>query len=96
MDRRFASIIFVLLAACARRYHVQGLVVQTDPAARTILVSHRPIDGYMPAMTMPFHLAPKDDLTRLTPGARVDFDLRVSKPHRSSATCASMNRSSKA
>jgi len=84
VDRRFALITFGLLTACAHRYRVQGLVLQTDPAQRTVLVSHRPIDHYMPAMTMRFHVTSKEDLSRLAPGARVDFDLRVSK-HESSA-----------
>jgi protein SCO1/2 len=64
---------------CAKHYRVQGIVLQNDPAARTVLVSHRPIDGYMPAMTMAFHVAPKENVSALAPGTRLDFDLRVSK-----------------
>jgi protein SCO1/2 len=67
------------LASCAKHYRVEGLIVQVDPAQRTILVSHRPIDHYMPPMTMPFHVAAREDLTTLAPGARVSFDLRVGK-----------------
>jgi protein SCO1/2 len=58
---------------------MEGLILQADPANRTILVSHRPIEGYMPAMTMPFHVAPKEDVSKLVAGTRVNFDLRVSK-----------------
>ena len=49
-----------------------------------MLVSHRPIAGYMPAMTMPFRVAAKEDLSGLAPGARVEFELRVGK-HESAA-----------
>lgn len=80
MIRRLALLVVLFaLASCARRYRVEGLVVQVDPAQRTILVSHRPIQHYMPPMTMPFHVAAREDLTKLTPGTRVSFDLRVGK-----------------
>ena len=69
----------VLLAGCSRHYKVEGLILQTDSANRTILVSHKPIEGYMGAMAMPFHVAPNEDLAKLTPGTRVDFELRVAK-----------------
>jgi protein SCO1 len=66
-------------ASCAKHYRVEGLIVQVDPAQRTILVSHRPIEHFMPPMTMPFHVAAQEDLTQLAPGTRVNFDLRVGK-----------------
>jgi Cu/Ag efflux protein CusF len=69
----------ILLTGCAKHYRVQGVVLQTNPADRTIVVSHRPIDRYMPSMAMPFHVDPKGDLSKLTPGTRVDFDLYVGK-----------------
>lgn len=67
------------VTACARHYKVEGLVIQTDQIQRTILVSHRPIKNYMPGMTMPFHVARHEDLSKLTPGTRVSFDLRIGK-----------------
>lgn len=67
------------LSGCAHRYRVEGLVLAVDPANRTILVSHRPIGKYMPAMTMQFAVAPHENLSKLAPGARVDFELRDSK-----------------
>ena len=69
----------VALTGCAKRYPVEGLVIQMDTARRTMLVSHRPIAGYMPAMTMPFHIAPGEPLEKLAPGTRVKFELRISK-----------------
>ena len=44
-----------------------------------MVVSHRPIDGYMPAMTMPFRVAAREDVSKLQPGSRVAFDLQVGK-----------------
>ena len=63
----------------ARVYPVDGIVVAVDPAARTMLVSHRPIARYMPAMMMPFRVADTAILRSLHPGARIRFDLSVSK-----------------
>jgi protein SCO1/2 len=42
-----------------------------------MLVSHRPIARYMPAMVMPFRVEHPHDLDALYPGARVQFDLVV-------------------
>ncbi len=58
---------------------MEGVVLQVDPPNRTVVVSHRPVAGYMGAMTMPFHVAPKEDLTKIEPGTRLNFDLRVGK-----------------
>jgi protein SCO1/2 len=78
VTRRIVFCIAALsIASCARRYRVEGLVIQVDPTKRTILVSHRPIGHYMPPMTMPFHVAAHEDLTKLTPGTRLNFDLHV-------------------
>ena len=61
----------------ARNYAVDGIVVAVDPAARTMLVSHRPIPNYMPAMMMPFRVEDAKDLAGVHPGTRVEFDLAV-------------------
>jgi len=71
----------LLLAGCAHRYRVEGLVLRVDPGNRTILVSHRPIENYMPAMSMQFSVAPRENIAQLAPGARVTFDLRNSVAH---------------
>jgi protein SCO1/2 len=67
----------VILAA--KSFAVDGIVVAVDPVARTMLVSHRAIDRYMPAMMMPFRVAEAGELNGLYPGARVEFDLVVGK-----------------
>ena len=67
------------VALAAKSYPVDGIVVALDPAARTMLVSHRPIGRYMGAMVMPFRVQTAGDLDGLYPGARVQFDLLVGK-----------------
>jgi protein SCO1/2 len=71
-------------AAFAKTYPVDGIVLALDPAAHTMLVSHRPIAKYMPAMVMPFRVDQPGDLATLYPGARVQFDLVITN-HRSLA-----------
>jgi protein SCO1/2 len=65
----------------AKSFAVDGIVVAVDRGARTILVSHRPIAKYMPAMMMPFRVENDGELEGLYPGARVRFDLVVNRAH---------------
>jgi protein SCO1/2 len=74
---KWMTLLFLLLLA--HRYPVEGVVVETVPAQRQMVVAHRPIDNYMPAMTMPFRVGKEVDLGRLTPGTRVEFELNVGK-----------------
>jgi len=74
---RACLLIVAAAAASAKTYPVDGIVLALDPAARTMLVSHRPIAKYMPAMVMPFRVEQPGDLAFLYPGARVQFDLVV-------------------
>ena len=76
--RILAPLLFAATLA-ARTYPVDGVVVAVDPAARTILVAHRPIANYMGAMMMPFHVADPRDLAGIAPGSRVQFDLDVAR-----------------
>ena len=54
-------------------------MVETHPGLREMVVAHRPIDNYMPAMTMAFRVGREVDLAKLTPGTRVAFELKVGK-----------------
>ena len=65
------------LPLVGKTYSVDGIVVAVDVAARTMLVSHRAIAHYMPAMLMPFRVENAAELTALHPGARIGFDLAV-------------------
>ena len=62
--------------AAGRAFPVTG-VVTAAPADGRVMVAHEAIAGYMPAMTMPFALAPGEPVPALTPGDRVRFTLRV-------------------
>ncbi len=80
MLTRLSTLAFLLgLPLLAKTYAVDGIVVAVDPAARSMLVSHRAIAHYMPAMLMPFRAESAAQLTALHPGARILFDLSVTK-----------------
>lgn len=74
-------LLWLLLPAllAAKRYPVEGIVVEVDPRAATVTVSHGAIPGYMPAMVMPFRAASAAALGKLHPGSRVSFDLVTRK-----------------
>lgn len=61
-----------ITTSCARRYPVDGLVIAVRPEHHEIVISHREVEGLMPAMTMPFHVT-KHQMIGLYPGARVNF-----------------------
>ena len=67
------------LTSCAKRYPAEGLVLRVERERQTVTISHREIRGYMPAMTMPFRVKSAAELSGLAPGARVQFQLEVSK-----------------
>jgi protein SCO1/2 len=73
----FVAIVVVPLFA--KTYSVDGIVVAVDAGARTMLVSHRAIAHYMPAMLMPFRAEDAAELAVLHPGARIQFELSVTK-----------------
>ena len=76
------SIVFFLcifLCSCARHFRVQGIVLAIDRPNQTLTISHRAIPGYMEAMSMPFHVEAARDLEHLTPGSRIDFQLKVTR-----------------
>ena len=59
----------------AGSHHVEGLVVEVEPALGVVVVAHGPIKGYMSAMTMPFRASRAADLLGLKPGMRIRFKL---------------------
>ena len=73
------TVFAVILAA--KSYNVDGIVVAVDRTAGTMLVSHRPIEHYMPAMMMPFRVADASELRELYPGARIVFRLEIGKDY---------------
>jgi protein SCO1/2 len=69
----------LFLCSCARHFHAQGIVLAVDLPNQTLTISHRAIPGYMEAMSMPFHVEAARDLEHLTPGSRIDFQLKVTR-----------------
>jgi len=61
--------------ACAKHYPVRGMVLGVNAPAQTVIVSHRDIPQYMPAMSMAFRVRKPAELTGLYPGAQIEFDL---------------------
>ena len=79
--RRSNLLLFILpallLSACARRYQVQGLVLEVNRNDRTMMISHRAIPGYMDAMAMPFWVRTAPELDSVKRGDQVEFQLVV-------------------
>jgi protein SCO1/2 len=59
-----------------REFAATGLIVEVLDAGQ-VSVAHEAIPDFMPAMVMPLTLADPRDATRLRPGDRVQFTLRV-------------------
>ena len=74
-----ACVIFGLVTSCAKRYPAEGMVLRVEREKQTVVISHREIRGYMPAMAMPFRVKDAAQLEGLMPGSRVDFQLAVGK-----------------
>ncbi|MBL8229508.1 MAG: SCO family protein [Bryobacterales bacterium] len=72
----------LLSTSCAKRYHLQGLVLEVRPTAQTIVVSHKAIPGVMPAMAMPLRVANPREISGLVPGTFIDFQLANSEARR--------------
>ena len=67
----------LLVCGCAKRYAVTGMVLEVNPPAQTLVVSHEAIPGFMDAMTMSFPVRDDAELRGLSPGAQVDGRLVV-------------------
>ncbi|MGH9721466.1 MAG: SCO family protein [Bryobacteraceae bacterium] len=69
--------LLVAVAVYAKTYPANGIVLRVDSAAREVVISHRPIAGYMDAMVMPFRVRDARELDGLRPGTEVGFELVV-------------------
>jgi protein SCO1/2 len=77
--RALAALVVFTTALTAKSYQVDGIIIALDPVAHSMLVSHRSIPKYMGAMMMSFRVEDPEELRPLYPGARVQFELVVSK-----------------
>ena len=66
-------------SACATHYQARGLVLRVDHEARTVTVSHEPVQGFMDAMVMPFELRHPSEMNDLVAGDRIAFRLASHK-----------------
>lgn len=65
------------------------MILGVDPAQQTVVISHRDIPHYMPAMSMPFRVRTAAELAGLAPGAQIEGMLVV---HKSSAYIQHLRR----
>lgn len=64
-------------ARAAHTYPVSGIVKALDPDSSTITVQHREVAGFMPAMTMPFRVKDRHEISKFHIGDEVSFTLQV-------------------
>jgi Cu/Ag efflux protein CusF len=57
-------------------YDGAGVVVSVDHNTGTVEINHEDIEGFMPAMTMPFKAVRPSLLDKIEPGDKVEFKLR--------------------
>jgi len=73
------SLSLLLLTACAMHIPVRGMVAGVNDAELTVIISHRDIPHYVPALSMPFHVRKQAELAGLHPGAQIEFRLVARK-----------------
>jgi protein SCO1/2 len=64
-------------SAADKEYAVKGMVLRSDPANRSLVVSHEKIVGLMDSMIMPFDVRDAKELDGVVPGAVIEFTLIV-------------------
>jgi protein SCO1 len=72
----------LLLSACsspAREYEMKGQILAVDHESRTLTIRHDDIQGFMPAMTMPFRVRDTRQLQDRVPGDLVRATLIVTE-----------------
>lgn len=60
-------------------FQVKGVVVELQPAEKSVRIRHEEIPDYMPAMTMPFDVRDTNELTGLEAGDTVVFRMTVTE-----------------
>ena len=60
-----------------KEYPLEGEVRKVDPEARELQIRHEAIEGFMPAMTMPFRMPEGTDFSEFRVGDYVEGKLRV-------------------
>ena len=78
----FIIVVLVAAGACSRppeprRYEVRGQILGVDADRREVLVDHEDIEGFMPAMTMPYKVSDPALLEGKKPGDLITATLVV-------------------
>ena len=73
------SVVMSVAAQQPVRHAMSGMVLKVDVAQKSVVISHDPVSGVMPAMTMPFDVREATELTGLVPGTIVSFTLVLGK-----------------
>jgi protein SCO1/2 len=60
-----------------KSYSCHGVVQQLDVNQRRVTIHHQEVPGYMPEMTMDFDVKNTNELTAISSGSEVTFDLLV-------------------
>ncbi|MBI4909630.1 MAG: SCO family protein [Acidobacteria bacterium] len=66
---------FLAYSSLLASFWIEGLVVEVSPERGTVTVSHREIEGVMPAMAMPLKVRDRAMLRGLRPGMLVEVEL---------------------
>jgi protein SCO1 len=69
-------LVAAVMAGQIQAQPVTGMIVEVKAAEKTLVVSHDPVPGAMPAMIMPFPVRAESQLRGLTPGTIVSFTIR--------------------
>ena len=62
--------------ASIKMFEAVGVIQRLDPDHGVVVIKHEKIEGFMDAMTMPFHVERQELLSGLQPGDKVRFTLR--------------------
>jgi protein SCO1/2 len=65
------------IATAARSFAAKGVVRETRPDERIIVIRHEAISNYMAAMTMPFKVKDAGEISGVQPGDEITFQLHV-------------------
>jgi protein SCO1 len=77
--------VWAFLPGCGtteRHYALKGRVVSKVPATHTLVVDHENIPGFMAAMTMPYEVSERVDLSGVEPGDRIEARIVVKPDQR--------------
>ena len=58
-------------------FKLSGVVKSVDTDGRRLIVAHGDIPGFMRAMTMPYKVGPSEDVSKVTPGDKIDANIVV-------------------